>query len=114
MSTPKFKIGDSVICIDDRVGPVGGPSVVYKKQYKILDFQICSCGKVAYDIGLKNDELSGTRCSSCNSIFAGKQIQWCGEFRFEKPIEDKNSAKEENIKKMEFTQKELLVGISQN
>ena len=88
----EIKIGDTVICIDDR--PFGNgiaPPVVYKQKYKVLDIQIHECGNKVLDVGFKlSDYHEFIKCLNCDLHYAGKKIWWCGINRFNKVIEDEN------------------------
>ncbi len=94
-----FKIGDKVICIDDRGGD-GIPPVIYKKVYTILDIAYCNkCGSRAIDVGFKSYRDGYTRCDEdrCGT-FVGKGIHWAGDFRFA-PYQSQ-SKKNENTESM--------------
>ena len=105
-SGPKFEVGETVICIDDR-----RHNVVYGKQYVILDVVQCSkCGQYIYDVGIKLNHSGFTICSNCNIDIQGKGIRWCGEFRFKKKVGIAASAKMEKsitIKTKEILEEEL-------
>lgn len=75
---PKFKIGDNVVCIDDRDHPIE-----FKKEYKILDIAKCGCKKdcYSYNVGIPVD--NNVHCSDCRVVFPGRNIFWAEEHRFE-------------------------------
>lgn len=76
---PKFKIGETVVCIDDR-----DHAVTFRQEYIIIDICQCNCkgNRYAYDIGLTSHTL--THCYICKTDLPGRNIQWAGEFRFKK------------------------------
>lgn len=80
---PKFKIGETVICIDDR-----NHVIIYKQEYEILDINECGCknDRYAYDIGLTTAEGNGTECTVCKVKLPGRDIYWIGEGRFKKKV----------------------------
>jgi hypothetical protein len=102
----KFKIGDNVICIDDRGWNESGNNdtnikLTYKKIYKIQDINKCKCGHIQFDIGGRTKSNTHTGCG-CKTQIPGKGIHWAGAFRFRKPTEQEelefNSNEQENIK----------------
>ncbi len=92
---PKFKIGETVRCIDDR----DHGDIKYGIKYKILDCIICY-GIVAYDVGLRfNDTNTHTALNGDGKYpFPGAGIHWAGEFRFAGSISDEEENSEENEK----------------
>lgn len=89
----EVKIGDIVICIDDRNWNHGKPQtidLVYKKSYKVLDITSCKCCS-AYDIGSRQNPKTFTQCTSCKDLLVGGGIHWAASFRFRKatPEEEK-------------------------
>lgn len=95
---PKFKIGETIICIDDREH-----LVEYRKEYVVIDIQKCKiCGTFAYDVGIKYK--IATKC--CNIPLAGKNIRWAGEFRFKKKDETSEESKESIENKLNDALKE--------
>jgi hypothetical protein len=103
---PKFQIGQTVKCIDDR-----DHQIKYGKEYVVLHInrQEC-CGGYAYDVGLSCDGY--THCSCSNTEIPGKGIRWCGEFRFAPVVSAEASAEsEESVeieKPVKISTKEVL------
>ncbi len=78
---PKFKIGETAICIDDR-----NHDIVFRQEYVIIDISECGCkdDNFAYDIGLTLEEGVSTQCATCKVVLPGRGIRWVGEGRFKK------------------------------
>lgn len=70
---PEIKIGDIVVCIDDREWNDCEQTIdlVYKKAYKVLDINNCKCvNKDVFDIGSRFIDKNGrTICHECSNIF---------------------------------------------
>ncbi len=94
---PKFKIGETVRCIDDRDHGIN--CVKYGKKYKILDLIIFE-NAVSYDVGLRFDDKTMYTHNTINSgnKIPGAGIHWAGEFRFAGSISDEEENSEENEK----------------
>lgn len=105
----EVKIGDTVICIDDRpkTTSLASPPLVYMKSYIVKGIEICKKCKVkAYDVGFKSNDF--TRCH-CDMFIPGKGIHWCDSRRFAKNISNEMSYKmeQEATKLVEELKKEL-------
>lgn len=90
---PEVKVGDIIICIDDRDWNNVNQSLqlVFKKSYKVQDITRCKCGN-AYDIGCRfTDKNAHTRCFAENILFVGAGIHWAGHFRFRKATPEEES-----------------------
>ena len=97
---PKFEVGDTVRCIDDR-----NHTVKFGKEYIVKDrVQLSCCGDFCYDVGL--DCFGYTNCTTCTQDIPGKGIRWAGEFRFAPVVKAKERAKAENS--IEIKNKEIL------
>ena len=105
------KIGDTVICIDDRPWGKGkAPDVIFKKEYKVLDIIKCKCGCISYDVGLKKDSSNSnfTKCR-CLEYLPGQTIHWAQSTRFARK-ETQTESKKENMVLLQ--PKELLKELS--
>ena len=99
---PKFKIGQTVKCIDDRYH-----IIIYAKEYKVLDvIQLTCCGDWAYDVGLKCETYS--HCNDCKKDIPGHTIRWVGEFRLAPIISDEVSEEMSESEEIKIAQESIL------
>lgn len=83
---PKFSVGDTVKCIDDRNWneTTTDMDLTYGKSYNVLELGVTSCcGHKIIDIGARyiNPNLF-SYCGSCNKPIQGKGIYWVSEYKF--------------------------------
>jgi hypothetical protein len=104
-SKDDIKVGDTVICIDDRRwNGCTNIELSHGTKYKITSISK-SCHGISYDIGGRfNDRRHHTTCTKCNKDLSGQGIHWAATHRFrkqttEESYESNAIAKEElNVK----------------
>lgn len=105
---PEIKIGDIVVCIDDREWNDCEQTIdlVYKKFYKILDINKCNCkDENIFDIGSRFiNKIDRSYCSKCNNILVGQGIHWAACYRFRKATEEEEKEYYTNEKENILTQ----------
>lgn len=101
----KFRVGDTIKCIDDR-----DHIVVFGREYVVLNvYQLTCCGDFCYDVGLGiGDNESYTNCGDCNTDVPGRGVRWAAERRFALLRRDEASAEEEEEEDTTEAQESLL------
>lgn len=65
MKTTNFKVGQKVVCVDDHFSITYFPSIKAGNIYTISAINICACGNVRLDVGIKNFS-AGVFCTICS------------------------------------------------
>ena len=109
---PKFKVGDTVKCIDDRNwnGPATDIKLIFGKTYKILDITYTSCcNEMCLDIGGRFvDTKQFTVCGvgKCKHIeIQGMGVHWASSKRFALHTGAEEEEKEEALDKEKLKKK---------
>jgi excinuclease UvrABC helicase subunit UvrB len=98
---PKFKVGDTIRCIDDRGwnSPRNSINLKHGKTYKVLQvIKSDCCKRYAVDIGCVLSDNDFTTCVACNTKMSGVGIHWACEKRF---VKDDVLVKEELNEELE-------------
>jgi hypothetical protein len=99
--SPKFKVGDTVRCVDDRGWNIPQNSINLKhgKTYKVYQIYKSDCCKTySIDIGCVLTDNDFTTCIPCNRKMSGVGIHWADEKRF---VKDDVLAQEELKEELE-------------
>lgn len=95
----QFKIGDGIICIDDRNWNKTSQSIklIFRKKYIIKDILIFN-GDIKIDIGCRFDNPKKYTYENGGLIaIPGQGIHWAGHFRFAKSTGIEESCSKEEI-----------------
>ncbi len=89
-----MKVNDRIICINaSGFGSFGYNPLIKGREYIIYDVDICSCGDVAFDIGMST-ELDIMSCSNCGLITdINDGIGWASSKRFAKVQQEYRTVK---------------------
>lgn len=82
----KFNIGDTIICINNKVLPKNevGPSLIEGKQYTVRGITEDIKGNQHLDIGLESKFSYITSYETREELPDGNKIHWCHPSRFKK------------------------------
>lgn len=99
----KIKVGDILVCIDDRDWGHSLPTLKYGEKYKVLNLLVSPYGDkiLCVDFGSKIDsgELNQfINCAACKTEIPGLGIHWAKISRFRKATEEEIEEFEKNEK----------------
>jgi hypothetical protein len=101
----EIKIGDKIICVDDRNWTnEKGTYLFYQNVYTLLNIFVCEkCDSIFYDVGAKLSDSTQFKICDCKQVYmVGKGIHWAKSSRFKPYIKNfKNFCRKEIVEKIQ-------------